>query len=183
MSIYDDAKSRMEDAVSAIRRDFATVRTGKATPAILDSVKVEAYGGIMPLNQVATIGAPDATLLVIQPFDQSLIGEIEKAVLSADLGLNPSNDGSVIRVPIPPLTEERRKEYVKVLHKMAEEGRVSLRHARHKANDLVKEQLRDHTVGEDEGHRLLDQVQKLTDEYGKKIDDLLELKEKEVMAI
>ena len=183
MSIYDEAKARMEDALGAVRRDFATVRTGKATPAILDTVRVEAYGGQMPLNQVATVSAPDPTILVIQPFDGSLIGDIERAVMSADLGLNPSNDGTVVRVPIPPLNEERRREYVKVLNKMAEEGRISLRHARHKANDEVKEQLKEHEISEDDGHRLMDRVQKLTDEYGKKIDEILDQKEKEVMAI
>lgn len=183
MSHVDEAKARMEDAVEAIRREFATVRTGKATPALLDTVRVNAYGGLMPLNQVATISTPDPTLIVVQPFDPSIIQEIEKAIMSADLGLNPANDGALIRVPVPPLNEERRREYAKLLHKMAEEGRVSLRHSRHKANDALKAEMKEHAISEDEGHRLLDQVQKLTDEYGQKIDDLLEQKEKEVMAI
>lgn len=183
MSHVDEAKARMEDAVEAIRREFATVRTGKATPALLDTVRVNAYGGLMPLNQVATISTPDPTLIVVQPFDPSVMQDIEKAILAADLGLNPANDGALIRVPVPPLNEERRKEYVKLLHKMAEEGRVSLRHARHKANDAVKAEMKEHEISEDQGHRLLDQIQKLTDEYGQKIDDLLEQKEKEVMAI
>ena len=183
MSHVDEAKAHMEEAVEAIRRDFSTVRTGKATPAILDTVKVKAYGGIMPLNQVATISTPDPTLLMIQPFDPSIIADIEKAIMTADLGLNPANDGAVVRVPVPPLNEERRREYVKVLHKMAEEGKVSVRHARHKANDAIKADLKEHEMSEDEAHRLLDQVQKLTDDYGHKIDGLLGQKEKEVMAI
>ena len=183
MSHVEEAKERMVDAVDAIRREFATVRTGKATPALLDTVKVEAYGSMMPLNQVATLSTPDPTLIVVQPFDPSIIQEIEKAILAADLGLNPGNDGALVRVPVPPLNEERRREYVKLLHKMAEEGKVSLRHARHKANDALKAEMKEHEISEDEGHRLLEQVQKLTDEFGQKIDDLLEQKEKEVMAI
>lgn len=183
MRLPEDAKERMEAAVDAVRREFATVRTGKATPAILDSVRVPAYGGQMPLNQVATVTAPDPSLLIVQPFDPSLLEAVEKAVLASGLGLNPSNDGSLVRVPIPSLTEDRRKEYVRLLHRIAEEGRVSVRHARHAANDEIKARLRDHEIGEDEGMRLRNQVQKLTDEYGKKIDLLLATKEREVMAI
>jgi ribosome recycling factor len=123
-------KERMEEALEAVRREFATVRTGKATPALLDTVRVEAYGSKMALNQVATVSTPEASLLLVQPFDRSLMGEIEKGILQADLGFNPANDGQVIRIPIPPLNEERRKEYVKLLSKMAEEARVSIRHAR-----------------------------------------------------
>jgi ribosome recycling factor len=137
----------------------------------------------MPLNQVATVSAPDPTLLALQPFDPSLIGAIEKAVLSAGLGLNPSNDGSLIRVPIPPLSEERRREYARLLHKMAEEGRVSLRHARQGANDRIRGMLKEHELGKDEAHRMMGEIQKLTDEHVRRIDDLLAAKEKEVMAI
>ena len=183
MTVVDEARSRMDDAVAAVRREFATVRTGKAVPSILDTVRVAAYGGRMPLNQVATVAVPDPSLLVIQPFDPSLIRDIEKAVLTAGLGLNPSNDGALIRVPVPPLNEERRREYVRLLHKMAEEGRISVRHARHGANDRIKEQQRAHEIGEDEAHRLMGSVQKLTHEYGQKIEDLVKWKEKEVMAI
>lgn len=179
----EDARKRMEDALDALRREFATVRTGKATPALLDTVRVEAYGSKMPINQVATIGTPEATLLVVQPFDKSLVGDIEKAILTADLGLNPGNDGNVIRIPIPPLNEERRREYVRLLHKMAEEGRISIRHARKVANDEIKEAIKEHEVGEDKGHRDLDEIQKMTDDYSRKIDDLLANKEKEIMAI
>jgi len=178
-----EAERAMKEAVEAMKREFATVRTGKATPALLDTVKVEAYGSQMPLNQVATIGTPDHTLIVVQPFDQTLIGAIEKAILVADLGLNPSNDGNLIRVPVPPLNEERRKEYVKVLHKMAEEGRISIRHARHKARDAIQEQIKAHEIGEDDGHRQLEEVDKLTHESSDTIDELLKKKEEEVMSI
>lgn len=173
----------MEDAFEAVRREFAAVRTGKATPALLDTVRVDAYGSKMPLNQVASVSTPEASLLVVQPFDKTLIAEIEKGIQTADLGLNPANDGNLIRIPIPPLNEERRKEYVRLLHRMAEEGRISIRHARKGGNDQVKDMLRDHEVSEDEGHRAIDEIQKLTDTFIKKIDDLMELKEKEVMAI
>ncbi|MYA41691.1 MAG: ribosome recycling factor [Gemmatimonadetes bacterium] len=183
MALVDEAKSRMDASVAAIRREFETVRTGKAVPSILDSVRVEAYGSRMPLNQVSTVNAPDPSLLVVQPFDPSLIGPIEKAVLTAGLGLNPSNDGTIIRVPIPPLSEERRKQYVRILHKMAEEGRVSIRRARQAANERVKARLRANEVGEDQAHRTMTDVQKLTDEYVSRIDHLLSVKEKEVMAI
>lgn len=169
--------------MAAVRREFGGVRTGKAVPSILDTVRVNAYGGVMPLNQVATVAAPEPSLLVIQPFDRSLISDIEKAVLTSGMGLNPSNDGNLIRVPIPPLSEERRKEYVRLLHRMAEEGRVSVRQARQVANDRIKEQLRSHETGEDEARRLMANVQKLTDDYCDRINSLLAVKEKEVMAI
>lgn len=178
-----EAEQAMQAAVDATRREFGSVRTGKATPALLDTVKVEAYGTHMPLNQVATVNTPEPTLLVVQPFDQTLISAIEKAILVADLGLNPSNDGNVIRVPVPPLNEERRREYVKLLHKMAEEGRISIRHARHKARDAIQEQIKSHEVGEDDGHRQLDEVEKLTHEHSETIEDLLKRKEEEVMSI
>ena len=183
METLDDARQRMEDSLGAVGREFAAVRTGKAVPSILDSVRVSAYGGSMPLNQVATVSAPDPSMLLIQPFDRSLIGDIEKAVLSSGLGLNPANDGALIRVPIPPLSEERRKEYVKLLHRLAEEGRVSVRQARHAANEEIKEELRAHELGEDDARRMMAGVQKLTDEYCGRIDVLLASKEKEVMAI
>ncbi len=183
MPTLKEAEQAMKAAVEATRREFATVRTGKATPALLDTVKVEAYGTQMPLNQVATVNTPEATLLVVQPFDQTLIGAIEKAILVADLGLNPANDGSVIRVPVPPLNEERRKEYVKLLHKLAEEGKISIRHARHKARDTIQELIKAHEMGEDDGHRQMDEVEKLTHEHSDAIDDLLKKKEEEVMSI
>ena len=183
MEILDETRTRMGEAVDAVRREFATVRTGKAVPSILDGVLVDAYGGRMPLHQVATVSAPDATLLVVQPFDPSLIEAIEKAILSAGLGLNPSNDGSLIRVPIPPLNEERRREYVRLLNKMAEDGKISVRHARHAANDFVKLMLKENEVGKDDAHRVMNEVQKATDEHVGRIEELLNAKEKEVMAI
>ncbi len=179
----DDARARMEEAVDSVRREFATVRTGKATPALLDTVKVDAYGSKMPLNQVANVTTPEPSLLVIQPFDKALLPEIERAILTADLGFNPGNDGNIIRIPVPPLNEERRKEFAKLLHHMAEEGRVSLRHARKIGNDEVKQAMKEHETGEDEGHRILDEIQKVTDSCSKRIDEMLEHKEKEVMAL
>lgn len=183
MAAIEEARERMKSALEAMQREFATVRTGKATPSLLDTVRVEAYGGKMPLNQVATVHTPEPSLLVVQPFDKTLLQEIETAIMKADLGLNPGNDGNIIRIPIPPLNEERRKEFVKILHKMAEDGKVSLRHARHSARDEIQKQMKDHDIGEDEGHRKLDQVDKLTHEYTEKIDSMLKSKEAEIMAI
>lgn len=183
MSTVAEAKTRMEEALDALRREFATVRTGKATPALLDTVRVDAYGGKMPLNQVATIHTPEPAMLVVQPFDKSLMGEVEKAIMTADLGLNPANDGTIIRVPIPPLNEERRKEYVKILHKMAEEAKISIRHARRAVRDELHQKVKDHEIGEDDGRRREDAVEKMTHEYTDKIDELLKHKEEEVMAI
>lgn len=183
MPTLDDAKQRMDDALDAVRREFGTVRTGKATPALLDTVRVDAYGAKMPLNQVATVNAPEPSLIVVQPFDKTVIGDIERAILTADLGLNPANDGNVIRVPIPPLNEERRKEFVKVLHKMAEEARISIRHARRIVRDEVQGLVKDHEIGEDEGRRREDALEKMTQEYTDRIDEMLKHKEEEVMAI
>ncbi|HAY76212.1 MAG TPA: ribosome recycling factor [Gemmatimonadetes bacterium] len=183
MATVEEGKNRMDDALEAIRREFATVRTGKATPALLDSVKVEAYGSQMPLNQVATLNTPDSSMIVVQPFDKSLLGDIEKGIMMSDLGLNPMNDGNVIRVPIPPLNEERRREFVKILHKMAEEGRISLRHARRTVRDQIHDLIKNHEIGEDEGRRREDQLEKLTNDYSNRIEALLKAKEEEVMAI
>ena len=183
MPTVEEAKKRMEETLDAIRREFATVRTGKASPALLDTVRVDAYGSKMPLNQVATVSTPESSLLVVQPFDKTLMGDIERAIMTADLGLNPANDGNVIRVPIPPLNEERRKEYAKVLHKMAEDGRISIRHARRTVRDELHSLVKEHEIGEDEGRRREDALEKLTHEFTDKIDDLLKHKETEVMAI
>ena len=183
MPSIKQAESKMENAIEALRRDFSTVRTGKATPALLDTVRVLAYGSKMPINQLATVATPEPSLLVVQPFDRSLIGDIERGILTADLGLNPANDGAVIRIPIPPLNEERRKEYVKLLHKIAEEGRVSLRHSRRIVRGEIHELVKEHELGEDEGHRREHELEKLTHQYGDKIDELMKHKEEEVMAI
>ncbi|HKK93465.1 MAG TPA: ribosome recycling factor [Longimicrobiales bacterium] len=183
MTTIKETKQRMEEALEAMSREFSSVRTGKATPSLLDTVRVEAYGGKMPLNQVATVHAPEPALLVVQPFDKSLLQEIERGIMQGDLGLNPANDGNIIRIPIPPLNEERRKELVRVLHKMAEEGRISLRHARKHARDEVQKQMKEHEIGEDEGHRQLDELDKLTHRYTDRIEEMLEKKEAEVMEI
>jgi len=183
MSTVEEARKRMEAALDALRREFATVRTGKATPALLDTVRVDAYGSKMPINQVATVNTPEPSLLVVQPFDKTLLADIERAIMVADLGLNPANDGNIIRIPIPPLNEERRKEYVKVLHNMAEDGRISLRHTRRVVREEIHELVKEHELGEDEGRRREDALEKLTHQYGDKIEDLMKHKEQEVMAI
>lgn len=183
MPSLKEARQHMENAIEALRREFSSVRTGKASPALLDTVKVEAYGSYMPLNQVGTVSAPEPRMLVVQPWDRSMMGPIERAIREADLGLNPSNDGKVVRVPIPPLTEERRREYVRLLHKMAEEGRVAVRQARKEANDAIKAQQKDGAVSEDDARREQDEVQKLTDQYVERIDQLTKHKEAEVMEV
>ena len=177
------ARDRMDKSLEAVRREFGSVRSGKATTALLDSVRVDAYGSKMPLNQVASVSAPEPRLLLVQPWDKSLIHEVERGIQAAGLGLNPSNDGNVVRVPIPALTEERRKDLVKVLHKLAEEGRVSVRQARQDANKEIKQRKDDHEISEDDARREMDEVQKLTDAHIKKIDDLLAHKEEEVMEV
>ncbi|MEN8375708.1 MAG: ribosome recycling factor [Gemmatimonadota bacterium] len=178
-----EARQHMQAAVDAMRREFNSVRTGKASPALLDTVRVDAYGSKMPLNQVATVNVPEPRLLLVQPWDKSLIGEVERGILSAQLGLNPANDGNVIRVPIPQLNEERRRDLVRMLHKVAEEGRVSVRHARHEANKDVKRREHEHEISEDHARRELDEIQKLTDEHIAKLDELLQGKEEEVMEV
>ena len=183
MPIQADAKSHMEKALEAMRRDFGSVRTGKASSALLDQVRVEAYGSKMPLNQVATVSSPEARMLVIQPWDKGMLNPIEKAVRDAGLGLNPANDGNLIRVPIPALNEERRKELVKMLHKLAEEGRVAVRHARQESNKQIKQKQSDGDMSEDDARREMDKIQKLTDEYIAKVDQMLKAKEEEVMEV
>ena len=179
----DILEIRMEDAIESLIREFSSVRTGKATPALLDSVRVEAYGSLVALNQVANVSTPESSLLVIQPYDKALLEDIERAIQTANLGLNPGNDGNLIRIPIHPLNEERRKEYVKVIHQMAEEAKVSLRHARKVGNDEVKVDLKDNQVSEDQGRDLLLNIQEMTDRYTGRIEELLKAKEKEIMAM
>ncbi|HYW09787.1 MAG TPA: ribosome recycling factor [Longimicrobium sp.] len=183
MSSSQNARPRMESALEQLRREFATVRTGKATAALLDSVRVEAYGGKVPLNQVGTVSAPEPRLLTIQPWDKGLLKEIERGLHDSGLGLNPSNDGILIRIPIPPLTEERRREYVKQLHKLAEEARVTVRGARKDANDDVKARQKKEGLSEDDIRREQGEVQKLTDQYIGKVEDMLKHKEAEVMEV
>lgn len=183
MTIADHAKHAkqlMVKAVEAIKREFATVRTGKATTSLLDLVRVEAYGNEMPLNQVASVSAPEPKLLTIQPWDKTLVKAIEKAILASDLGLNPSSDGSIIRIPLPPLTEERRKDLVKVVHKYAEEGRVAIRHARTEAINKIK---KTEHVSEDEKKHGEKDMQKIHDEHMKIVDEVVKHKEAEIMEV
>jgi ribosome recycling factor len=174
------AKQQMDKSVEAVKREFATVRTGKATTALLDLVRVEAYGSEVPLTQVASVAAPEPKLLTIQPWDKSLLKPIEKAILGSDLGLTPSNDGHLIRIPLPPLTEERRKELVKVIHKLAEEGRVGIRHAR--TETIAKIKKTEH-VSEDEQKKAEKDAQKTHDEHLKLVDNAVKAKEAEIMEV
>jgi ribosome recycling factor len=183
MPTYAQAQEHMEKSLDAVRREFNSVRTGKASPALLDMVRVDAYGSKMPLNQVASVSTPEPRLLLVQPWDKGLLNDIEKAIRNSELGLNPSNDGNIIRVPIPALNEERRKEMVKMLHKLAEEGRIAIRHARQEANKEIKRRQGEHEMSEDEARREMDRIQKLTDEFISKIDHLLAAKEEEVMEV
>ena len=175
-----NAKQLMDKAVDAVKREFSTVRTGRATTALLDLVKVEAYGSEMPLSQVGTVAAPEPKLLTVQPWDKSLLKAVEKAILASDLGLTPANDGNIIRIPIPSLTEERRKELVKVIHKFAEEGRVAIRHARTEAISRIK---KTEHVSEDEKKHAEKDVQKLHDDHLKLVDAAVKAKEAEIMEV
>ncbi len=179
----NDARRRMDGAVEDARKKLTTVRTGRASVSILDSVTVEYYGTEMPLNQVATIHAPEPTMLTVQPFDPTALQGIEKAIRASDLGLNPSNDGKLIRVPVPPLTEERRKQMAKIVHDIAEEHRTAVRNVRRDSNDDIKKLLKEKKVSEDAEKEGLDQIQKLTDQHIAKINELSEHKEKEVMTV
>jgi ribosome recycling factor len=182
--LFADAEQKMDKAVEAVRREFTKIRTGKATVSLLDGVRVEYYGSTVPLRQVANISVPEARLLVVQPWDKKIVGDVEKAILTADLGLNPSSDGHLIRVPIPPLTEERRKEMVRYVHKLAEEGRVAVRNVRRDVNDELKRMQKDGKISEDEFHRAHDKtVQELTDERIGEIDRVLAAKEAELMEV
>lgn len=180
-SLTAEARKKMDAVVEHTRRELSGVRTGRASVTILDTVSVEAYGATMPLNQVASLSIPEPTTIVAQPFDPSLMGAIEKAIRTANLGLNPNNDGKVIRIPLPVLTEERRKELSKLVHKMAEEGRNSVRQIRRDANDRMKKLLKDHQVSEDDERRGLDEVQKLTDQQVGVIDELQKKKDAELL--
>jgi ribosome recycling factor len=172
----------MDGAIEHARKELAGVRTGRASINLLDPVQVDAYGTTMPLNQVASLSVPEATLIVAQPFDPSLLGAIERGVQKANLGLNPANDGKVVRIPIPSLTEERRKELSRLVHKYAEEGRNAVRQVRREANDRLKKLLKDHAISEDEERRALDEVQKVTDKHVALIDDLQTKKDQELLG-
>jgi ribosome recycling factor len=179
--LHTEVKKRMDAVLDHVRRELAGVRTGRASVNLLDSVQVEAYGSLMPLNQVASLSIPEPTLIVAQPFDPSLMGAIEKSIRSSNLGLNPANDGKVVRIPLPPLTEERRKELTKVVHKHAEEGRNSIRLVRREANDRLKKMLKDHVISEDDEKRALEDVQKSTDQHIGMVDDMQKKKDAELL--
>ena len=181
--IINDARRRMDSAVEDAGKKLATVRTGRASVSLLDNVMVECYGTQMPLNHVATVHAPEPTLLTVQPFDPTQLASIEKAIRASELGLNPANDGKLVRVPIPPLTEERRKQMVKIVHEVAEEHRTAVRNVRRDANDHLKKMLKDKTISEDAEKDGLDQIQKLTDQHITRINEVSEHKEKEVMTV
>ncbi len=176
-------KTRMDKAVEDFRKAMAGVRTGRANVHMLDSVSVDYYGSQMPLNQVAQVHAPEAQLITVQPFDPSQLGAIEKAIRSGDMGLNPMNDGKLIRVPVPPLTQERRQDMVKHLHRVLEEHRTAVRNIRRDGNDAIKKALKDKKITEDEEKRSLDEIQKLTDGEIKKMEEMSKAKEKEVLEL
>jgi ribosome recycling factor len=180
--MFAEVKTKMDGAIDRVRREMAAVRTGRATVSLLDGVQVDAYGSKMPINQVATLSVPEPALIVAQPFDPSTMKEIEKAIRASDLGLNPSNDGKVIRIPIPPLTDERRKELSRHVHKQAEEGRNVVRNGRRDANERLKKLLKEHKISEDDERKGLDQVQKMTDEHVKLIDELQKKKDQELLV-
>ncbi len=180
---YIQLKTRMDKAVEDFRKAMASTRTGRASVHMVDSVNVECYGAQMPLNQIAQVHAPEAQLITIQPFDPAQLAAIEKAIRVADLGLNPMNDGKIIRVPVPSLTEERRKDMVKHLHKVLEEHRTAVRNIRRDGNDAIKKAMKDKKITEDDEKRAIDEIQKLTDGEIKKMEDMSKAKEKEVMEI
>ena len=182
-SILDDCKQEMEQTLAAFKRDLARLRTARATTALLDGIMVEYYGAKTHLNQLASLSAPEPRLLVIQPFDRGAIGEIERAILQSDLGLNPQNDGKLIRIPIPDLTEERRRDLVKHVKKLAEEFRVSMRAHRHDAIDMLKEMHKEKELTDDDLKRDQEKVEHLTKEYVEKVDKVLKVKEDEIMAV
>ena len=180
--LYAEVSKRMHTALDHLQHEFGGVRTGRASVTILDGVHVEAYGSKMPLNQVAGLSIPEPTLIVAQPFDPSQLGAIEKAIRAAGLGLNPANDGKIVRIPLPALTEDRRKELSRHVHKLSEEGRNSVRQVRRDANERLKKLLKDHLISEDDERKGLDEVQKITDNHIKHIDDLQKKKDGELLG-
>lgn len=181
--VKKETEERMKKSVAALGEDFNTIRTGRASAALFDKIRVDYYGTPTPLNQVATISIPEARLVVIQPWDKGVLNEIEKALQKSELSLNPNNDGKVIRINIPPLTEERRKEYVKIAKNYAEQARVAVRNIRRDANEDLKKKEKDHDYPEDDIKRATDEIQKMTDLHIEKINKLLEEKEKEIMEV
>lgn len=181
--ILRETENKMKKAVEVVRQEFIKIRSGKATTTLLDGIKVDYYGSIMPLNQVGTVGTPDVRMITITPWDKGMIGPIEKAILAANIGLNPANDGTVIRLPVPPLNEERRKELVKLIKKFAEDGKISLRNVRRDAIEHLKKSEKEEHFSEDERKRGEEEVQKLIDKHIKEIDLLVAHKEKEIMEV
>lgn len=181
--LLNKAKARMDNSVGSVQKELSQIRTGRATTALLDSIRVECYGKAMPVNQVASISTPEVRLLMIQPWDKNLISGIEKAILKSDLGLNPANDGTVIRLAIPQLTEERRKELVKLVKKFGEDGKISVRNVRRDVNEKLKKLEKDKQIREDELYRAYEKSQEMTDEEVKRIDTLLASKEEELMQV
>jgi ribosome recycling factor len=181
--IFGSAEHRMKRAVEILQRDFGNIRTGRASPSLLDRVQVDYYGTATPISNLATISVPEPRLMVVQPWDRTTLPSIEKAIQKSDLGLNPSSDGTVIRLAIPQLTEERRKELVKQVHRRAEEGRVAIRNIRRESQDDLKKQEREHSISEDELKRSTDRLQKLTDKYIAEVDEVARRKEHDVMEV
>lgn len=180
---FKDLEAKMNKCIESTRSEFASIRTGRATPALLDRIHVEAYGNAVPLKQVAGVSAPDARTLVISAWDKGVVGDIRKAIEKSDLGITPNVDGTTIRLIIPSLNEERRKDLVKIVKKKAEDGKVAVRNVRHKAHDDLKNQLKNHEITEDDNKRMQDQLQKLTDKFTKEIDSLVVTKEKDIMEV
>ena len=181
-TVLTDAEEKMKKSIEVVKHELTSVRTGRASTSLLDTVRVDYYGTPTPIAQVANVSTPDARLIVVQPWERNMIGPIEKAIMKADLGLNPTNDGSLIRLPVPPLTEERRKDMSRLVHKYAEEGRNAVRMVRRDANERLKKLLKDHKISEDDERRALDEVQKITDQHVTMIDDLQKKKDGELLG-
>lgn len=181
--VLDDANKRMDKAIKATAHEFASVRTGRASSSLLERISIDYYGTLTPLNQAATINVPEPQLIVIQPYDKSNLAIIEKAIQQSDLGLSPSNDGNIIRVPFPPLTEERRIELVKIVKKLGEEGRIAVRNIRRDVNDKIKTKEKNHEISQDEQQAALDETQKITNKHTNDIERLLQVKEAEIMEV
>ncbi|HEX9369221.1 MAG TPA: ribosome recycling factor [Vicinamibacterales bacterium] len=180
--LFVEVKKRMDGHIEHVRRELGGVRTGRASVNILDTVHVEAYGSMVPLNQVASLSVPEPAMIIAQPFDPSQMNNVEKGIRAANLGLNPTNDGKVIRIPIPALTDERRKELSKIVHKFAEEGRNGIRLVRREANDKLKKLLKDHKISQDDERRSLDEVQKITDQHITMVDDVQKKKDADLLG-
>ena len=178
-----NVKQRMEKAIDDLRRELASIRTGRASVSLFDNIQVDYYGTMTPINQVASLAVPEPTLVTVQPYDTTMIVAVEKAILASDLGLNPGNDGRLIRIPIPPLNEERRKELAKHVHKVLEHHRTAVRNIRRDGNDVMKKHLKNKEMSEDDERRALDEIQKLTDDYIGKLDEIAKKKEEEILTV